>query len=204
MRIFWRTKVAFKQACLLSFQQPFRCEIEHKLGVSCVGSGPVLCRVALDRGGYVPGETIGISATVRNRSGVTIKNTRAALTEVRCSVWFRSALLAARLRHFWILSLLQTIQYMGRGKVVATETRELASLSRGKIRPGGSDDWNSQQLYVPPLPPTNLRGCHLISVQYDVYVCTNIFWKNYRSSRLKVTIYRNFKKTLGVHMVIFY
>lgn len=68
---------------LLGFQQPFRCEIEHKLGVSCMGSGPVLCRVALDRGGYVPGETIAISATIRNHSRVTIKNTKAALTEVR-------------------------------------------------------------------------------------------------------------------------
>lgn len=63
-------------------QQPFRCEIEHKLGVSCVNSGPVICRVSLDRGGYVPGETIGISATVENHSKVTIKSTKAALTEV--------------------------------------------------------------------------------------------------------------------------
>ena len=65
-----------------NFQQPFRCEIEHKLGVSCVNSGPVICRVALDRGGYVPGETIGISATVHNKSRVTIKGTKASLTEV--------------------------------------------------------------------------------------------------------------------------
>lgn len=65
---------------------------------------------------------------------------------------------------------LQTIQYKARGKVVQSETRELASLSRGKIRPGESDEWGNEQLYVPPLPPTNLRGCHLISIQYDVYV----------------------------------
>jgi hypothetical protein len=59
---------------------------------------------------------------------------------------------------------------MARNKVLQTETRELASLSRGKIRPGDSDEWKNEQLYVPPLPPTNLRGCHLIKVQYDVYV----------------------------------
>lgn len=123
--------------------QAFRCEIEHRLGVSCVGSGPVVCRVTLDRGGYVPGESIGISASVHNRSNVTVKTTRAALTE--------------------------TIQYMARGKVVQSERRELASLTRGKIRPGESDEWSNEQLYVPPLPPTNLRGCHLIKIQYDVY-----------------------------------
>lgn len=64
----------------------------------------------------------------------------------------------------------QTIQYKARGKVLQSETRELASLSRGKIRPGESDEWSNEQLYVPPLPPTNLRGCHLIQIQYDVYV----------------------------------
>lgn len=42
------------------------------MGVSCVSGGPVFCRVSLDRGGYVPGETIGISATVSNRSKVYI------------------------------------------------------------------------------------------------------------------------------------
>jgi hypothetical protein len=66
--------------------------------------------------------------------------------------------------------LFQTIQYKAHNKVLQTETRELASLSRGKIRPGDSDEWKNEQLYVPPLPPTNLRGCHLIKIQYDVYV----------------------------------
>lgn len=65
---------------------------------------------------------------------------------------------------------LQTIQYMAKEKVIYSETRELASLSRGKIRSGESDEWKNEQLYVPPLPPTNLRGCHLIKIQYDVFV----------------------------------
>lgn len=123
--------------------QPFDCEIEHKLGVACISSGLVLCRVSLDRGGYVPGETIIINATVYNKSKTTVKSTKAALTE--------------------------TIQYLARNKVLESETRELASLTRGKIKPGERDDWTNQQLYVPPLPPTNLRGCHLIKIQYDVF-----------------------------------
>ena len=65
---------------------------------------------------------------------------------------------------------MQTIQYMARNKVVQTETRELASLNRGKIKPSETDDWRNEQLYVPPLPPTNLRGCHIIRIQYDVFV----------------------------------
>lgn len=91
----------------------------------------------------MPGETIGISATVSNRSKVTMKSTKASLTE--------------------------TIQYLCRGKVLASETRELASVFRGKIRPGEGEEWLNEQMYVPPLPPTNLRGCHLINVLYHVY-----------------------------------
>ena len=51
-----------------------------------------------------------------------------------------------------------------------TETRELSSVSRGKIKPQETDDWKNEKLFVPPLPPTNLRGCHLIRIQYDVFV----------------------------------
>ena len=70
----------------------------------------------------------------------------------------------------------QTIQYMARNRVVQTETRELASLNRSKIKPGETDDWRNEQLYVPPLPPTNLRGCHIIRIQYDVFV--SFFFSN--------------------------
>ena len=61
-----------------------------------------------------------------------------------------------------------------------TETRELSSVSRGKIKPQETDDWKNEKLFVPPLPPTNLRGCHLIRIQYDVFVSTysavNMLW----------------------------
>ncbi|CAB4068567.1 unnamed protein product [Lepeophtheirus salmonis] len=46
--------------------QPFHCEIIHNIGVKCCSSGPVTCRVRLDRGGYVPGEAISIWAKIEN------------------------------------------------------------------------------------------------------------------------------------------
>lgn len=125
-------------------QKPFKCDIEHRLGVSCVGGGIVKCAVTLDRGGFVPGESISVTAFVSNHSKITIKSTKAALTE--------------------------TIEYLARGKVVQVERRELAVIARGKIRAGGTDKWQNESLYVPPLPPTNLRGCHLINIKYDVFV----------------------------------
>ena len=72
------------------FQQPFHCEIEHKIGLTCVTNGPVTCRVRLDRGGYVPGEAISIWATITNNSSVTIKHTRASLTEVSDGLFLQS------------------------------------------------------------------------------------------------------------------
>jgi len=123
--------------------EPFHCEIDHKLGLTCVTSGEVTCRVKLDRGGYVPGENIGIWAHITNQSKVTIKRSTACLTE--------------------------TIHYLSRSKIVNSEVRELSRVSRGKIRPGDTDDWKNEQLPVPPLPPSNLRGCHLIKIQYDIF-----------------------------------
>lgn len=56
--------------------------MEHKFGISCLNSGPVLCKVSLNHGGYVPGETILVSARIRNRSKIHIKSTKASLREV--------------------------------------------------------------------------------------------------------------------------
>lgn len=112
--------------------------------MSCVGGGLITCSVTLDRGGFVPGESISVSAYVSNNSKITIKSTKAALTE--------------------------TIEYLARGKVVQVEKRELAVIARGKIRAGSADKWQNESIYVPPLPPTNLEGCHLIDIRYDVFV----------------------------------
>lgn len=92
----------------------------------------------------MPGESILVSAYVANHSKITIKSTKAALTE--------------------------TIEYLARGKIVQVEKRELAVIARGKIRAGSVDKWHNESLYVPPLPPTNLEGCHLIDIKYDVFV----------------------------------
>ncbi|KAL3213429.1 hypothetical protein MRX96_035396 [Rhipicephalus microplus] len=123
--------------------QPFHCEVEESLGMACFSSGRLSCRVRLDKGGYVPGESICIFASIENNTRVTIRKTRAVLTE--------------------------TIQYTAKNKVVQAETRELAFLEKGRIDAGTTDQWRNEMLYIPPIPPTNLRGCHLIRIQYDVY-----------------------------------
>ncbi|MPC29101.1 hypothetical protein E2C01_022319 [Portunus trituberculatus] len=67
--------------------------------MTCLSRGPVSCRVRLDRGGYVPGETISVWARVQNQSKVTIKKTRACLTEAPGMLAGRSEVGAANTSH---------------------------------------------------------------------------------------------------------
>lgn len=97
----------------------------------------------LDRGGYVPGENVMMSAKVVNQSPMKIKGTRVCLTE--------------------------TIEYFMHKKKARVERRDLVVIKRGKIRPFTMDEM-SEKIYIPPLPPTNLQGCHLINISYDVFV----------------------------------
>lgn len=128
-----------------NLQQPFCCEAEERVkSRSCIASsGLISCRVRLDRGGYVPGENILISASIENSSNVGIKKTRAFLAE--------------------------TVEYRAKNKVIQTETRELSCVERGKIAPKSEEVWKKEVLHIPALPPTNLRGCHLIKIHYDVF-----------------------------------
>lgn len=134
-----------------NLQQPFYCEAEENLSKSnkclATNSGLISCRVRLDRGGFVPGENIIISATIENSSKQSIKKTRAILTE--------------------------TVEYRAKNKIIQSETRELASIEKGKILANSNDTWKKELLHIPALPPTNLRGCHLIKIHYDVYVSIN-------------------------------
>lgn len=128
----------------VNLQQPFYCEAEERIQSSaCSPAGTISCRVRLDRGGFVPGENILVSASIENATKSSIRKTRAILTE--------------------------TVEYRAKNKVIQAETRELASIERGKIGPKSSDVWKKEQLHIPALPPTNLRGCHLIKIRYDVY-----------------------------------
>jgi len=51
----------------------------------------------------------------------------------------------------------QTVQYTAKNKVVQSETRELASLEKGKISANSAEQWSNELIYIPPIPPTNLR-----------------------------------------------
>lgn len=102
------------------------------------------------------GENIIINGFVKNFSKVTIRHTK--------------------------IVLLETIQYLSRGKVIQTEKRELAQIKFPKIRPNSRDEFVNKKLYVPPLPPTNIRNSNIIRLNYDVYVSEVSMRTSYQSS----------------------
>ncbi|XP_055605926.1 arrestin domain-containing protein 4-like [Uranotaenia lowii] len=122
---------------------PLEASVNHRVGVGVLG-GTVRCNVGLDRRAYVPGENILLTGETYNRSNVTIKSVKYALVE--------------------------TIQYFAHGKLMHQERRELASVVRNRIKSGSRDVLQNAHLVVPPLPPTNLLGCHLIRIQYSVCI----------------------------------
>ncbi|ETN61134.1 hypothetical protein AND_007215 [Anopheles darlingi] len=122
---------------------PLEVNVDHRVGVGVIG-GTIRCNVGLNKRAYVPGESILLTGEVHNRSNVTVKLLKYALIE--------------------------TVQYFVHGKLVHQERRELDAIVRDKIKSGTRDVLQHGHLPVPPLPPTNLLGCHLIKVQYSVCV----------------------------------
>ena len=106
----------------------------------CCKSGPINAAIASNRTGYVPGEFIGFSAEVDNMSNRDMDGS--------------------------FLNLVEIVKYKARSKT-KTETRVVAEIRRGQIRPGTSDFWEGVTMRIPAVPPTNLAGhCSIIDVQY--------------------------------------
>merc|ERR1712059_63904 len=62
--------------------------------------------------------------------------------------------------------LVEAVTFKAHGRY-KTGRKSVVTINRGPIDPGCQDNWESVQIRVPALPPTELgRGCFIISVQY--------------------------------------
>ncbi|XP_050403329.2 arrestin domain-containing protein 3-like [Patella vulgata] len=107
----------------------------------CCESGPISAVLRLDRLGYVPGEAIAISGEINNGSR---RKMTSSFADIR-----------------------MTIQYHATTKT-KTVCNTVSKISHGPILPGDGDIWNGDQLHIPPLPPSRLRGCRIIDITYTV------------------------------------
>ncbi|XP_050412489.1 arrestin domain-containing protein 3 isoform X2 [Patella vulgata] len=107
----------------------------------CCKSGPIRAVLKLDRLGYVPGENIRIHGEINNHSR---RKMTSSFAELR-----------------------MTVDYHTPSKT-RTQKNSVSKICKGPIQAGGDDIWNGDALGVPPLPPSNLRGCKIIDIKYTV------------------------------------
>ena len=58
--------------------------------------------------------------------------------------------------------------YSYRGRF--SESTVLVTVHKGSVAPRGKQTWNRELLSIPTVPPSHLRGCKIIDIQYSIEV----------------------------------
>lgn len=122
-----------------------RLSLEKTFCCFCCKSGPLEADVMIPAGGYVPGQSIPITAEINNASNVKVDRLRVIL---RKTVVFKT-------NH--------------PRRDMKKEKTTIAEISVGPV-----DEHNSksvtQNIEIPPLPPSNLINCGIIDLDYELKV----------------------------------
>lgn len=112
----------------------------------CCASGPLEAQVSIPCRGFVPGQSIPITAEVNNHSNVKVDTLRVIL---RKRIEFRT-------QHPRVESRVEkaTIKEFSVGPIDKNESRI-----------------ENQKIEIPSLPPTNMENCGIIKVDYELKVC---------------------------------
>ena len=54
-----------------------------------------------------------------------------------------------------------------------TVLKQVVEMRRGSISEGDNDYYSNQPLLIPPIPPSQLIGCNIIDIQYNIIVSMN-------------------------------
>ncbi|XP_061387438.1 arrestin domain-containing protein 17-like, partial [Musca vetustissima] len=130
-------------------KEPFKLELEKSFCCFCCKSGPLSVITTVPVTGYVSGQIIPITCECDNASNVKINTVKFVL---RKRVTFHTTQPRAEKKESKI-----TIAELGIGPVEGGESRTF-----------------SQQLEIPPLPPTNLVNCGIIALDYDLHIECNV------------------------------
>ncbi|XP_041354950.1 arrestin domain-containing protein 2-like [Gigantopelta aegis] len=123
---------------------PVENDTFEAIGSWCCLAGTVTAIVKLDRKGYALKEAIPVWAEIKNLS-------------TRRIAWSR-------------VSLIQNVTYYSyRGRF--SETTVLVTIHKGSIAPCAKQTWQRELLSIPTVPPSHLRGCKIIDVQYSIELC---------------------------------
>lgn len=119
--------------------------LEKSFCCFCCKSGPLKAEVIIPKGGFVPGESIPISAEIGNASNVKVDRLRVIL---RKTVVFKT-------NH--------------PRRDMKKEKTTISEISVGPVEGHSSKNWQ-QNIEIPPLPPSNLINCGIIDLDYELKV----------------------------------
>ncbi|KAL8579601.1 hypothetical protein ACOMHN_025554 [Nucella lapillus] len=123
---------------------PVENDTFETVGSWCCVAGTVTAMLRLERKGFVVKEAIPVWAQIRNLSARTIRRT--------------------------MVSLVQNVTYYSyRGRF--TESTVLVTMYKGSVAPRAKQTWNRELISVPTVPPSHLRGCKIIDIQYSIELC---------------------------------
>ncbi|KAK3098104.1 hypothetical protein FSP39_016146 [Pinctada imbricata] len=123
---------------------PVENDTFEAVGSWCCVSGTVTAKIRLERKGFVVKEAIPIYAEIKNLSTRRISSTQ--------------------------VSLIQNVTYYSyRGRF--SESTKLVTVHKGSVAPRGKQTWQKELLSIPTVPPSHLKGCKIIDVQYSIELC---------------------------------
>ncbi|XP_067002669.2 arrestin domain-containing protein 2 isoform X2 [Anabrus simplex] len=125
----------------LNVKEPVQLSADKYLCCLWCRSGPILAVLTLPATGYVSGQEIPMDMKVDNASNKSV--------EV-------------------IAHLLQTVHFYAHGKSLRT-VMKLCEINIGSVTGHGSGSWLGR-LKIPAAPPSFLRNCHIIDINYTLVV----------------------------------
>lgn len=130
-------------------KEPTKLDLEKTFCCFCCQSGPLSIITNIPVTGFVSGQIIPINAECDNASNVNVNTIKFVFRKV---VAFHTT---------------QPRRETKKDKIV------IAEVGVGPVPGGESKNW-SQQLEIPPLPPSNLSNCGIIDLDYELYVVVEV------------------------------
>ncbi|KAI8485122.1 hypothetical protein Bbelb_370470 [Branchiostoma belcheri] len=119
---------------------------------SCFRPQPIDIRARTDRRGYVPGETIVLSASVKNHTNKRVQETYAKLVQI--------------------------VRYFDNSGFSITTVKELQSVKQHGVESATMARFPSINMLVPCVPPSGLKNCRFIEIRYEAQFLASVTGKN--------------------------
>ena len=133
------------------------------LGCLCCKSGPLKATLSIPKPGYMCGEMIIFTADIENFSKKRIEKIYVMLVQTE----------TVRVNNGW----------------TASRDKNILAVQGASIAPGQTFTWSNTGLLIPPVPPSQLINCNIISLSYSVVL--SVHPSSMLDSRLEVPIIVN-------------